>query len=62
MIEFNSSSSPTIGVEIELQLIDDKTFSLNNIAPKVLRSIVILFVIQYFIVLFKSKFIQIRNG
>ena len=36
MIKFNSSHSPTIGVEIELQLIENNTQDLNNIAPKVL--------------------------
>ena len=39
MIEFNSSPKPTIGVEIELQLIEDNTLDLKNIASKVLASI-----------------------
>ena len=39
MIEFNSSSGPTIGVEIELQFIDINTLDLKNIAPKVLADI-----------------------
>ena len=39
MIEFKASSNPTIGVEIELQLIEDSTLDLNNIAPKVLVAI-----------------------
>ena len=39
MIEFNSSPNPTIGVEIELQLIADNTLDLNYIAPKVLADI-----------------------
>ena len=39
VIEFNSSSGPTIGVEIELQFIDINTLDLKNIAPKVLADI-----------------------
>jgi len=39
MIEFNSSPNPTIGVEIEIQLIENSTLDLNNIAPKVLGDI-----------------------
>jgi carboxylate-amine ligase len=39
MIEFNSSSNPTIGVEIEFQLIDENTLDLKNIASKVLGDI-----------------------
>ena len=39
MIIFNSSPKPTIGVEIELQLIDEKDSSLKNIAPKLLTDI-----------------------
>ena len=39
MIEFNSSVEPTIGVEIELQLIDNNTLDLKNISPKVLANI-----------------------
>ena len=39
MIKFNSSPKPTIGVEIELQLIDKNNFDLNNISSKVLASI-----------------------
>ena len=38
-IEFNSSSKPSIGVEIELQLIDNVTFDLKNISQKVLTNI-----------------------
>ena len=38
MIEFKSSPNPTIGVEIELQLIDDNTFDLKNIAPNIILS------------------------
>ena len=34
-IEFNSSINPTIGVEIELQLIDNVTFDLKNISHKI---------------------------
>ena len=30
-MEFNSSPNPTIGVEIELQLIDNSTFDLKNL-------------------------------
>ncbi len=39
MIKFNSSPEPTIGVEIELQLIDKSNFDLNNISSKVLNDI-----------------------
>ena len=39
MIEFHSSPNPTIGVEIELQLIDDNTLDLINISSKVLADI-----------------------
>ena len=39
MLEFNSSPNPTIGVEIELQLIDDNTLDLKNISPKILSNI-----------------------
>ena len=39
MIEFNSSPNPTIGVEIELQLIDNVTLDLKNISPKILVDI-----------------------
>ena len=39
MIEFNSSVNPTIGVEIELQLIDNNTLDLKNISPEVLVDI-----------------------
>ncbi len=39
MIKFNSSPKPTIGVEIELQLIDKNNFDLKNISSKVLASI-----------------------
>ena len=40
MIEFNSSVNPTIGVEIELQLIDNNTLDLKNISPEVLVDII----------------------
>jgi carboxylate-amine ligase len=36
MIEFNSSPNPTIGVEIELQIVDKNTLDLKNIASEVL--------------------------
>ena len=39
MIEFNSSPNPTIGVEIELQLVDKKTLDLKNISSKVLADV-----------------------
>jgi len=39
MIKFNSSPKPTIGVEIELQLIDKNNLDLKNISSKVLASI-----------------------
>ena len=35
-MKFHSSPNPTIGVEIELQLIDDNTQDLKNISPRVL--------------------------
>jgi len=39
MIKFNSSSKPTIGVEIELQLVDENNSDLKNIASKVLSDV-----------------------
>jgi carboxylate-amine ligase len=39
MIKFNSSSDPTIGVEIELQFIDANTLDLKNIAANVLSDV-----------------------
>ena len=39
MIKFNSSPNPTIGVEIELQLIDKNNFNLKNVASKALPEI-----------------------
>ena len=39
MIKFNSSPEPTIGVEIELQLVDNKNFNLKNISKKVLADV-----------------------
>ena len=36
-IFFNSSSSPTIGVELELQILDKNTFELVSGAPKILE-------------------------
>ena len=39
MIKFNSSSKPTIGVEIELQLVDENNLDLKNIASKVLTDV-----------------------
>jgi carboxylate-amine ligase len=39
MIKFNSSPKPTIGVEIELQLVDENNLDLKNIAPKVLADV-----------------------
>ena len=39
MIKFNSSPEPTIGVEIELQLVDNKNLNLNNISNKILSNI-----------------------
>ncbi len=39
MIKFNSSSGPTIGVEIELQLVDKNNLNLNNISSKVLTDV-----------------------
>ena len=38
-MEFHSSPDPTIGVEIELQLIDDNTQDLKNISSRVLADI-----------------------
>ncbi len=39
MIEFNSSPNPTIGVEIELQLVDKNNLNLKNLASKVLADV-----------------------
>ena len=39
MIKFNASPEPTIGVEIELQIIDKNNLDLNNISSKVLANI-----------------------
>ena len=39
MIKFNSSPKPTIGVEIELQLVDENNSDLKNIASKVLANV-----------------------
>ena len=39
MIKFNSSPKPTIGVEIELQLVDENNSGLKNIASKVLANV-----------------------
>lgn len=39
MLKFNSSPRPTIGVEVELQLLDRKTLAFRDIAPEVLSSI-----------------------
>ncbi len=39
MIKFNSSPEPTIGVEIELQLIDKKNLNLKNISSKILEEV-----------------------
>ena len=39
MIKFNSSPEPTIGVEIELQIVDMNNLDLNNISSKILADI-----------------------
>jgi len=39
MIKFNSSPEPTIGVELELQLVDKNNLNLNNISSKVLPDV-----------------------
>ena len=39
MIKFNSSPKPTIGVEIELQLVDKNNLNLKNLASKVLADV-----------------------
>ena len=39
MIKFNSSPEPTIGVEIELQLVDKKNLNLKNISSKILEEV-----------------------
>ncbi|HJO77026.1 MAG TPA: YbdK family carboxylate-amine ligase [Pelagibacteraceae bacterium] len=39
MIKFNSSPKPTIGVEIELQLVDENNLDLKNVASKVLADV-----------------------
>jgi gamma-glutamyl:cysteine ligase YbdK (ATP-grasp superfamily) len=38
-IEFNPSPEPTVGVELELQLLDSKTLRFANVAPAVLDAI-----------------------
>ena len=38
MIKFNSSPKPTIGVEIELQLVNKNDLNLNNISKKILSN------------------------
>jgi carboxylate-amine ligase len=38
VLTFNSSPGPTIGVEVELQLLDHETLAFKNVAPEVLRS------------------------
>ena len=39
MIKFNSSPEPTIGVELELQLVEKNNLNLNNISSKVLTDV-----------------------
>ena len=39
MIKFNSSPKPTIGVEIELQLVDENNLDLKNVASQVLADV-----------------------
>ena len=39
MIKFNSSPRATIGVEIELQLVDKNNLNLKNIASKILADV-----------------------
>ena len=39
MIKFNSSPDPTIGVELELQLVDKNNLNLNNISSKALLEV-----------------------
>ena len=39
MIKFNSSPEPTIGVEIELQLVNKNNLNLNSISSKVLADV-----------------------
>ena len=39
MIKFNSSPKPTIGVEIELQLVDENNSDLKNVASRVLADV-----------------------
>ena len=39
MLKFNSSPQPTIGVEIELQLVDENNLNLKNVAHKVLADV-----------------------
>ena len=38
-MKFHSSPDPTIGVEIELQLVDKNNLNLKNIASKVLADV-----------------------
>ena len=43
MIKFNSSPKPTIGVEIELQLVDEKNLNLKNTAKNQFYQWVLIF-------------------
>jgi gamma-glutamyl:cysteine ligase YbdK (ATP-grasp superfamily) len=36
---FNKSPDPTIGVEIEIQILDPETFELRSIAPEILKMV-----------------------
>jgi len=60
-IEFNSSINPTIGVEIELQLIDNVTFDLKNISHNILADIDKKFSERIKYELFKSM-VEINTG
>lgn len=38
-IRFNSSPAPTIGVEIEIQILDNESFGLTSLAPAILKMV-----------------------
>ena len=63
MIKFNSSPKPTIGVEIELQIIDENNSDLKNVASRVLADIDKKFAPQYenSIILDSKKLYNTKN-
>jgi len=38
-LQFNNSPAPTIGVELEVQLLDEKTLELTSMAPEILKMV-----------------------